>query len=144
MRATIVGNKGQGGLMKAMSKSAGSRGGPNPQQMAQMQQHVSLWSGEAAENERGGERRSRGRRKEEKNPQRTTLNTFLSLNKPPKNTNQPTNNSWERCSLLRRSSRWEGPGRCRAFSRRSRGPQGWEEEEARAAAGRLGEEKKVE
>lgn len=41
MRATIVGSKGQGGLMKAMSKSAGSRGGPNPQQMAQMQQHVS-------------------------------------------------------------------------------------------------------
>ena len=41
MRATIVGNKGQGGLMKTMSKSMGSRGGPNPQQMAQMQQHVS-------------------------------------------------------------------------------------------------------
>ena len=40
MRATIVGNKGQGGLMKAMGKTMGSRGGPNPQQMAQMQQHL--------------------------------------------------------------------------------------------------------
>ena len=26
--------------MKTMSKSLGSRGGPNPQQMAQMQQHL--------------------------------------------------------------------------------------------------------
>ena len=43
MRATIVGSKGQGGLMKAMGKSAGARGGPNPQQMAQMQQHVSIF-----------------------------------------------------------------------------------------------------
>lgn len=43
MRATIVGNKGQGGLMKAMGKTMGSRGGPNPQQMAQMQQHVSFF-----------------------------------------------------------------------------------------------------
>jgi len=41
MRNAIVGNKGQGGLMKAMSKGVGARGGPNMQQMAQMQQHVS-------------------------------------------------------------------------------------------------------
>jgi hypothetical protein len=61
MRATIVGSKGQGGLMKAMGKSAGARGGPNPQQMAQMQQHVSIFflekrGGEGGEGEGESER----------------------------------------------------------------------------------------